>query len=92
MLNTFEDGQMLVISDLFYTPDNGDVIVFHQTEKYQKPLVKRVIATGGQQVVLNFEEKTLLITDAKTGKTVDYSDDFATFYNLDIFPRTKEIT
>ena len=83
MRNTFEDGQMLVISDLFYTPDSGDVIVFHQTEKFQKPLVKRVIATGGEQVVLNFEQKTITITDSKTGKTVDYSDEFATFYNRD---------
>lgn len=83
MMNTFEDGQMLVISDLFYTPDNGDVIVFHQTERYQKPLVKRVIATGGQQVLLNFEAKSVVITDLSTGSKVDYSDEFATFYNSD---------
>ncbi len=83
MKNTFENGQMLVISDLFYTPDNGDVVVFHQTERYQKPLVKRVIATGGQQVVLNFDQKSIVITDKQTGERVDYSDEFATFYNRD---------
>jgi signal peptidase I len=82
MKNTFYDGQPLIISNLFYTPDNGDVVVFHQTEKYQKPLVKRIIATGGQKVVLNFEKKTVVITDA-AGNAVDYSDKFATFYNRD---------
>ena len=83
MKNSFEHGQMLLISDLFYTPDNGDVIVFHQTEKFQKPLVKRVIATGGQQVVLNFEQKTLVITDTKSGNKIDFSDEFATYYDRD---------
>ncbi len=83
MRNTFENGQMLVISDLFYTPDNGDVVVFHQTENYQKPLVKRVIATEGQRVILNFNQKSITIHDIKTGKQIDFSDEFATYYNQD---------
>lgn len=83
MKNTFENGQPLIISDLFYTPDNGDVVVFHQTERYQKPLVKRVIATGGQHVVLNFKNKTVIITDATTGEKIDFADEFATYYNSD---------
>ena len=83
MKNSFDNGQPLIISNLFYTPDNGDVVVFHQTERFQKPLVKRVIATGGQQVVLSFEQKSILITDVDTGDTVDYSDEFATYYNRD---------
>jgi signal peptidase I len=82
MKNTFSDGQPLIITNLFYTPDNGDVIVFHQTEMYQKPLVKRVIATGGQKVALNFEQKSIVITDAN-GNQVDFSDEFATYYNSD---------
>ena len=83
MKNSFEDGQMLIISDFLYTPDNGDVVVFHQTERYQKPLVKRVIATSGQQVVLNFDQKSILITDIQTGEQIDFSDEFATYYNQD---------
>lgn len=50
---TLEDGQMLVVSDLFYKPAQGDIIVFHQTsqlESLNKPIVKRVIATPGQYV------------------------------------------
>lgn len=81
MKNSFENGQTLIISDFFYTPDNGDVIVFHQTEGFQKPLVKRVIATGGQTVTLNFANKSIIITETKTGETVDYSDEFAVYYN-----------
>ena len=54
MCNTLENGQMLLTSDLAYTPKSGDIIVFHQSnnprEFLNKPLVKRVIAVGGQYV------------------------------------------
>ena len=83
MKNTFDNGEPLIITNLFYTPDNGDVVVFHQTETYQKPLVKRVIATGGQTVVLNFEKKTIVITDAQTGEVINFNDEFATYYDKD---------
>ena len=81
MKNSFEDGQMLIISNFFYTPNNGDVIVFHQLEYFQKPLVKRVIATGGQTVTINFEQKSIVIKDTKTGEAIDFNDEFATYYN-----------
>ena len=83
MKNSFEDGQMLIISNFFYTPDNGDVIVFHQIEYFQKPLVKRVIATGGQTVTINFERKSIEIKNTKTGEPVAFNDEFATYYNPD---------
>ena len=50
MENTLYDGETLIISNLFYTPDNGDIIVFHQTGTLNEPVVKRVIATAGQWV------------------------------------------
>jgi signal peptidase I len=81
MKNTFEDGQMLIISNLFYSPDNGDVVVFHDVGQHNKPLVKRVIATSGQKVELNYQNKTIVITDAKTGKAEAFNDEFATYYN-----------
>jgi len=54
MYDTLEHKQMLVVSDVFYTPDNGDIIVFHQSDNQNpnlnKPLVKRIIATEGQYI------------------------------------------
>ena len=52
MENTLYNGEMLLISDLFYTPTAGDVIVFHQTSsgQYNELIVKRIIATEGQFV------------------------------------------
>ncbi len=52
MYDTLIDREMLLVSDVFYTPESGDVIVFHQSnnanERLNKPLVKRVIAAENQ--------------------------------------------
>ncbi len=58
MSTTLENEQLLIVSDLFYAPSSGDIIVFHQTnnsvESLNKPLVKRVIATAGQYYKIEY--------------------------------------
>lgn len=66
MENTLHEGESLLISDLFYTPRQNDVVVFHLTEptspkNLQKTLVKRVIATEGQDVVIHFATKEIYV-------------------------------
>ncbi len=56
MVPTLHHEDRLVISNLFYEPKQGDVVIISQTEGYTKPLVKRVIATEGQEVDINFRE------------------------------------
>ncbi len=54
MQNTLQDGDHLIIFDLFYSPEPGDIIVFEDySTGLQKPLVKRVIAVGGQTVKID---------------------------------------
>ncbi len=52
MLGTLSDSEHLIISDLFYTPKAGDIVVFESYEEtgLNEPLIKRVIATEGQTV------------------------------------------
>ena len=56
MENTLIDGEMLVISDLNYEPEKDDIVVF-VAPHYRKnePIVKRVIATEGQTVRIDFD-------------------------------------
>ena len=56
MMHTLNNGDLMIISTFAYTPENGDIIVC-QSEKYglDRPLVKRVIATEGQKVNINYE-------------------------------------
>jgi len=56
MYPTLHNTDLIITSDLFYEPKNGDVIVF-QTDSYgPSPLVKRVIATEGQTVDIDFDK------------------------------------
>lgn len=51
MENTLIEGEHLIISDVFYTPKAGDIIVFEDySTGLHKAVVKRVIATEGQVV------------------------------------------
>ena len=55
MNNTLYDNELLLTTNLFYEPRQGDIVVFHlSNEHYEQPLVKRVIAKEGQTVNVNF--------------------------------------
>lgn len=56
MENTLIDGEMLVISDINYEPQKDDIVVFFAPHyKSKDPIVKRVIATEGQTVRIDFD-------------------------------------
>ena len=56
MYPTLYNEDKMIVSGLFYTPRQGDIVVF-KTDSYDanKALVKRVIAVGGQVVNIDFE-------------------------------------
>lgn len=60
MQPALEPGDRLVISGLFYDPEPGDIVVTSAKNGLNKPLVKRVIALGGQTVDLNEEGQILI--------------------------------
>ena len=56
MNNTLKNEELIIATNLFYEPKQGDIIVFHLVnESYKQPLVKRVIATEGQTVEINMK-------------------------------------
>ena len=63
MNKTLFDKEVLIVSDFMYTPERGDIIVFHQTGSKNMPLVKRVIGVGGDTVTIDFDTWTVTITD-----------------------------
>lgn len=50
MYDTLKDGERVIVSDVFYTPKYGDIVVISNEIYGGIPLIKRVIATGGQVV------------------------------------------
>lgn len=66
---TLAHGQYLMVSDLFYEPTAGDIVIVHKinADPYDAPIVKRVIATEGQTVDIDFTTWTLKVD----GKVID---------------------
>ena len=52
---TLTNGDKLVVSDVFYKPKQGDIVIFRKDEYKPEALVKRVIATEGQTVEIDFD-------------------------------------
>ena len=53
MMNTLQNGDVLIISDFLYTPKQYDIVVLEDhTTGYDHPLVKRVIAVAGDEVIV----------------------------------------
>lgn len=71
MNNTLFDNDKVIVSHVLYSPKQGDIIVTTDHNGYGKPLIKRVIATGGQTVDIDVENKKIIVDG------VIYSDENA---------------
>ena len=68
MQHTLESGDKIIVSKMGYQPKDGDVIVVGKSEEgYSKPIVKRVIATEGQTLEIDFENQQVIVD----GKVLD---------------------
>ena len=66
MYPTLHDHDMLILQSIGYTPKGGDVVVLAPpTFQNGTPIVKRVIATGGQTVSVDYDAGTVTV-DGKT--------------------------
>lgn len=57
MRETLQNNDKLIISNLFYKPKTGDIVVIKPNSDIRgnnEPLIKRVIATGGQKVRIDY--------------------------------------
>ena len=68
---TLNSGDWLVISQLplEYKPAQGDIVVISQPNIYNENIVKRVIATGGQTVDINFESGYVFVDGVLQNET-----------------------
>lgn len=55
MLDTLHNSDRILVSNLFYSPRQGDIVVLRKDSFSAEPIVKRIIATGGQTVNIDFE-------------------------------------
>lgn len=60
---TFHEGDSVIISRLFYEPKPGDIVVLRKLSFQEEPIIKRIIATEGQTVDIDFETGTVYVDD-----------------------------
>ena len=91
MENTLLNGDyMFLVSNLFYkNPQPGDVVVVSkQAYSDGKPIVKRVIATEGQEVDIDFQEGIVYVDGVALEEP--YAKTLTTLKEGNTFPQTVE--
>lgn len=61
MMDTLQNGDKVLITNLFYTPAPGDIVAISRGENFDAPLIKRVIATQGQTLKINSETGDVIV-------------------------------
>ncbi len=61
MENTLHDGNVVLIWCLAYAPKQGDIVVLTQQSFLEDSIIKRVIATGGQHVDIDYDRGTVSV-------------------------------
>lgn len=63
MMPTLHENDVLIISRVGYEPENGDIVIIQTPDAISHPLVKRVIATGGQTVRIDFDTWEIFVDE-----------------------------
>lgn len=61
MEDTLHNKDRIIISHLFYKPQQGDIVVITKPTIVKKPIIKRIIATENQVVDINFETREVFV-------------------------------
>lgn len=65
MVRTLLDGDRLIITARDYNIEQGDIVIISQPNTYEKVLIKRVIAKGGQTVDIDVDEGAVYVDGEK---------------------------
>jgi signal peptidase I len=64
MMNTLSHKEKIVISNFMYTAEKGDIVVTDSSNGYGKPLIKRVVATEGDTILIDYENGEVYLNGA----------------------------
>ncbi|MEG0912974.1 MAG: signal peptidase I [Oscillospiraceae bacterium] len=84
MYPTLDSGERVFVYGLFYQPKQGDIVVIDSNNNLNEPIVKRVVATGGQTVDIDANSGEVMVDDTAFDTPIK-----ASFDNLNgniIFP------
>lgn len=86
MVPTLNHGDKVIVWGAGYTPQRGDVVIVDSYTVYGKPLVKRIIAMGGDTVQIDYDEGVVMVNGEVLQE--DYIEE-PTYLSFDVtFPYT----
>ncbi|MBE6533745.1 MAG: signal peptidase I [Ruminococcaceae bacterium] len=62
MINTLHNEERIIIWSMFYEPDYEDIVVIHDSENLNKPIVKRVIGLEGDTIHVEHYSDIMKVT------------------------------
>ena len=86
MRETLQDQDRLIITHINYTPQKGDIVVIN-SEKLGKTIIKRVIGTSGDKVVVDYNNNTVTVN----GKVISNDNIREAMYNTNLFDEKYEV-
>lgn len=75
MESTLFENDRLIVSHLFYTPKQGDIVVI-ESEVLDKMIIKRIIAVGGQHVEIDYNADSVTVD----GRAVE--EDYVNYHHM----------
>ncbi len=84
MKPTLQPEDRVVVSNIGYKAQQGDIVVLSGADSSQKPIIKRVIAVAGDVVDINFTSGIVTVN----GKEEHFSDELTTQQADIAFPLT----
>ena len=86
MVPTLEDGDQMLVSNVGFTPQKGDIVVLTKDQFLPVPIVKRVIATEGDKIDINFDSGEVSVNGVVLDEPYIAEETF-TYYDVE-FPQT----
>lgn len=69
MLNTLHNRDKVMVTEWYYKPKAGDVVVIRHGRYLDEPLIKRVIATQGQTLSIDFNSGLVTVDGVTLNET-----------------------
>lgn len=69
MLPTLNNNDKILIWQCGYYPKNGDIVVIRRGRKLDVPMIKRVIAVGGQSLDIDYSSGSVIVDGKKLKET-----------------------
>ena len=61
MVPTLHENDLMLLQSIAYTPKQGDIVVLRKPSLMSVPIVKRVIAVGGQHVTVDYNNSRVYV-------------------------------